>query len=196
MHVQIAGRMHLRRARFERSKRIGHRSKDFVVDLHFVRGLARVEGGVGDHQREHIAHAAGGLADRHKNGQIGNRQARAALSGNIGRGENLHDSRHGRGRGGINRQNLGARVRAQHRRAVQHSRNAHVVDERLFAQGLFKAPVARDGLSDAVCVIIRWRTLGCGSVRTLRRNRNAGAAPYAACCRRSSRLRRPSEWRR
>ena len=47
---------------------------------------------------------------------------------------------------------------AQDDSAMQHSGNTQVVDERLFAEGLVKAEIARNGLADAVLV----RTVGLG----------------------------------
>ncbi len=59
----------------------------------------------------------------------------------------------------IDRQNLRARVRTQQRRGVQHSRHAHVVDERFFAQRLFEAQISRGRLADSVALV----TVLCGS---------------------------------
>ena len=87
MHVQIAGSMHLGRVLRHCREGVRHRFIHFVIDFDFVGGLARVECRVGYYQRENIAHATGGFANRDKNRQVGNRETRAALSRNIGRGE-------------------------------------------------------------------------------------------------------------
>ena len=85
MHVQVAGSMHLRRVGHHRGERIRHRLKHFVIDLDLGRGLARVERGVRDYQRQNIADATGGFADRDEDRQVGNCKPGAALSGNVGR---------------------------------------------------------------------------------------------------------------
>ena len=134
MHVQVSGSMYLWRVRPERRKRIRHRLVDFVVDSDLVRGLARVEDRVSYNESENISDATRGLADRDKNRQVGNRQARTARPRNIRRGEDPHDARHGERNGGLNRQNFRARMRAQDRRGVQHIGNdAHVINKGLFA---------------------------------------------------------------
>ena len=141
--------MHLRRAGFQRGERIGHRLEHRVIDFHFVGGLARVEGGVRDHHGQKIADAAGGFADRHENRQVGIVEARAALAGNIGCGKNSHDARHGLRFRHIDRVDFGSRVLAQHHCAVQHARNAHVVDERPLAERLLEAAIAGRGVADS-----------------------------------------------
>ena len=150
--------MHLRRIGRQRIERIGHRLVHFVIDFDLVRGLARVERRVGHYQRENIADAARGFADRHENRQVGNREAGAALSGYIGRRENPFHARHRLRARRVDGQNLRARMRAQHRRGVQHSRNTHVVDERLLAQRLLDPQIARRRLPDAIAAlpILAW----------------------------------------
>ena len=150
MHVQIPGRMHLGRAGLQRRERVRHRFIDFVVDAHFIRRRARMEGGIGDHQDQNISDATSGFAHRDKYRQVGNREAGAALSRNIRRRENPDDARHGQRLLGADRQNLGARVLAQHRSPMQHPRHTHVVDERPVAQRLLNSEVARRGLPDAI----------------------------------------------
>ena len=97
------------------SERIGHRLIYFVIDVDLVRGLARVEHRIRHHQRENIADAARGLADGDKDRQVRNRKTGAALPGNIARGEDPFNARHGLRRRSIDRENLGARVRTQQR---------------------------------------------------------------------------------
>ncbi len=147
MHVQIAGRMYLRRIGQHCRERVGHRLVHFVINSDLVRGLSRVESRVGYHQRQNIADAARGLADGHEDRQVRNRETRAALSGNIGRCENPLHARHRLRRRRIDRQNLGARVRTQHRRGVQHARRVHVIHERLLAQRLLDPQISRWRLS-------------------------------------------------
>ena len=154
MHPQIAGGMHLRRAGFHRGKRIGDRFEHRVIDFYFVGGLARVEGGVRDHHGQKISNTTRGFADRNKNRQVRIIEARAALSGNVGGGENPHDSRHGQSGRHVNRIDFGSRVFAEHHSAVQHPRNAHVVDERPLTESLFKAAIAGRGVADPESISI------------------------------------------
>ena len=174
MNVQIAGRMHLRRVGQHCREGVRYRLQHFVIDSDLVRGLAGVEGSVCHDQSENIANATRGLADGYKDRQIGNRKTGAALSGNIRRGKNSFHTRHGLRLRRINRQNLRAWVRAQQRRGVHHSRDAHVVDEWLFAQRLLEPEIARRRLADSVALVPVLR--GSASDRNLRRSRSGGAA--------------------
>ncbi len=133
MHVQIAGSMHLGRAGLHRGEWVRHRGVNFVIDFDLARGLARVEGRIGYHQSENIADAASGFADGDKDRQVWNRETGAPLPGNIGRGEDPFHARHRLRLRSINRYHFCARMRAQQRSRVQHSRDAHVIHERLLA---------------------------------------------------------------
>ena len=139
VHVQIAGRMHLRRSRLERGERIGDRLVDFVIDFDFVRGLPRVESGVGDNQREHVTHAASGFANRDKDGKSGIARPVPRSARHIGCGENLHHSRARQRVRSVNRENLGPGVLAEHGGGMEHPGNVHVIDEGPLAECLLES---------------------------------------------------------
>src|SRR5258708_33749549 len=91
--MEISRCMHLRSSGFERSEGIRNWLEHFVIHFHFFRGLARVECGVCHDQCEEITDVAGGFADSHKNGQVGNVEACTALAGNVSGGENFYTPR-------------------------------------------------------------------------------------------------------
>ncbi len=150
MHVQIARRMHLWSARFQRRERVRHGFIDFVFDPHFIRRRARVKSRIGHHQNKNIADATSGFAHRNKDRQVGNSEASAALSGHVRRAQNPDDTRHRQRFVGMNRQHLGARMLAQYRSSMEHSRHAHVIDERPVPHRLFDAVIARRRLPNAI----------------------------------------------
>ena len=190
--------MHERRSRLHRLEWIGERLEDLVVDPDLRRGLPRVELRVGDDHREEVGHAAGELAFGDEDRLVGIVEALSAEAGHVRRGEDADDAGHCRGLVDVNLQDPRARMLGQHHRAVQHARDAHVVDELLVAERLLGAAESRDRMADAVdrpvAVPVRERRVS-RSARTVRR-RTSGARlgarePIAACA-----ASPPSEWRR
>lgn len=110
--VDTAGGMHLGRAGLHGFERVGERRQHLVIDLDAGGGLAGMEGGVGHDHGEEVTDAAGGFADGHEDGKIGNDESGAALCRGIGGGQDADDAGHGRGFGGVQGQDLGPRVLA------------------------------------------------------------------------------------
>ena len=192
--------VHLNRAGFQRLKRIGQRREDFVIDFYFGGRHARVMLRIGDDHGQEISHAAGGLAHGHENRQVGDGDARAALGENIGCRKNSNHAGHRLRLFRVDRQNFRARMLAQHHRTVQHSRHAHVVHERLFAQRLIQPAKAQrrhpDSISNAQ-LFPDWpaRISDRGSGQNPRRRSYAAGARRSAVACRFSRPRRRSESR-
>ncbi len=74
--------------------------------------------------------------------------------GNIGGGKNSHDARHGQSGRHVDRIDLRSRVFAEHHPAVQHARNAHVIDERPFAERLLESAITGRGIADSESISI------------------------------------------
>jgi hypothetical protein len=196
--------MHERRIGFQRGEDIGQRLEHLVIDDHLCRGLARVELRVGDDDREEVGDTAGQLPFGDEDRLVRIVEPLAAEPAHVRRGEDAHHAGHGRGVGGMDREDPGARVRGHHHRTVQHAGRAQVFDERFLAERLRKTAEPRgrpaDPVARAVVTLVVTVTVAAGECRVARQPellaeeqvtaRLAGVEPAAVVPRFARRLNR------
>jgi hypothetical protein len=104
---------------------------------------------VGDDDGQHVARIARAPPDGNHHRPVAVDDPHPQLSGDVCCGEDAHDAG-GTGRtAGVDGENIGARMRSEVQRGVQHAGHGHVVDVVAVAQCQFAGFVLRAGTSDA-----------------------------------------------
>ena len=134
-----------RRIRLERGPGVDERRQRLVLDRDQLERVARRVTVPGDHECDLLAlepHLVGREHGLHVPRQ--RRHPGQAALGQVRAGEHCLDLRVGQSRGGIDRDNARVRQRAAQDRAVQHPRQADVVDKRALAPHEPRVFLSRD----------------------------------------------------
>jgi hypothetical protein len=151
---QVATLVHGGRPVTEGLDRVHHGFEHLVANrcLQRFRGQPGVEAGVGQDEGQDVAHAPGSLALGHEHRPVPADQPYEAIPGNVPGRQDPIDPGHPDYDGGVDLEDDGSRVPAQHHRAVKHVVDRHVGYVRLVSQRLLVSTVSQAVPADPISV--------------------------------------------